>query len=138
MSNNKHYHNYQNYGNRNNKPIEPTTEAVNSVEQEINEQIPAEINEEQAVDVSEEIAEEITEEIAETTEVKAEVTLGVVTGCSRLNVRGAATTDSDPVGVIEDGCEVEIDKEKSTADFYKICTAAGLEGFCMKKFIVIK
>lgn len=138
MSNNKHYHNYQNYGNRNNKPIEHATEEVNAVEQEIDEQIPAEINEEQAVDISGETVEETVDEKAETAEVEEEVTLGVVTGCARLNVREAATTDSDPVGVIEEGCEVEIDKEKSTSDFYKICTAAGLEGFCMKKFIVIK
>jgi len=31
--------------------------------------------------------------------------------------------------------EVEIDELESTDDFYKICTASGVEGYCMKKFI---
>jgi hypothetical protein len=39
--------------------------------------------------------------------------------------------------VIEQGAEVAINKEESTAEFYKVCTASGVEGFCMKKFITV-
>jgi hypothetical protein len=31
-----------------------------------------------------------------------------------------------------------IDEKESTEEFYKVCTAAGIEGFCMKKFIAIQ
>jgi hypothetical protein len=35
------------------------------------------------------------------------------------------------------GASVEVDLEKSTTAFYKITTAGGIEGYCMKEFIAI-
>ena len=64
--------------------------------------------------------------------------LGVVSGCQKLNVREEASTEADIVCEILKDTEVMIDEENSTNDFYKICTGAGVEGFCMKKFITIK
>lgn len=64
--------------------------------------------------------------------------LGVVSGCQKLNVREEASTEADVVCEILKDTEVMIDEENSTNDFYKICTGAGVEGFCMKKFIAIK
>ena len=59
-------------------------------------------------------------------------------GCEKLNVRSDATIDSEPVGVINRDSKVFIYKDESTEEFYKVCTATGLEGYCMKKFISVQ
>lgn len=72
-------------------------------------------------------------------EVKQDVepTIGVVSGCTRLNVREDSESNASIVGTIEAGTELVIDMAKSTDDFYMVITAAGIEGFCMKQFITI-
>ena len=59
-------------------------------------------------------------------------------GCAKLNVRSDATIDSEPVGVIACDSKVFIYEDESTEEFYKVCTATGLEGYCMKKFISVQ
>ena len=59
-------------------------------------------------------------------------------GCEKLNVRSDATVDSEPVGVIARDSKVFIYEDESTEEFYKVCTATGLEGYCMKKFISVQ
>ena len=59
-------------------------------------------------------------------------------GCEKLNVRSDATIDSEPVGVINRDSKVFIYEDESTEEFYKVCTATGLEGYCMKKFISVQ
>lgn len=68
---------------------------------------------------------------------KSEPIEGVV-GCEKLNVRSDATIDSEPVGVIARDSKVFIYEYESTEEFYKVCTATGLEGYCMKKFISVQ
>lgn len=63
---------------------------------------------------------------------------GVVVGCYNLNVRTGPNKDFDVICEIPSESEVEIDESESFEDFYKICTASGVEGFCMKKFIEVK
>lgn len=85
---------------------------------------------------------EVTEPVVieESTEVKEEpkTSFGVVTNCLRLNVRKSPSATAEIEYVIEALTEVSIDLKESTKDFYKVCTSAGVEGFCMKKFIAIK
>ena len=59
-------------------------------------------------------------------------------GCEKLYVRSDATVDSEPVGVINRDSKVFIYEDESTDEFYKVCTATGLEGYCMKKFISVQ
>lgn len=61
--------------------------------------------------------------------------IGRVFGCTSLNVRKAPKTNAVVICTINCHAEVEIDELESTDDFYKICTASGIEGYCMKKFI---
>lgn len=61
-----------------------------------------------------------------------------VVGCEKLYVRSDATVDSDPVGIIDKDTKVFIYEDESTDEFYKVCTATGLEGYCMKKFISVQ
>ena len=61
--------------------------------------------------------------------------IGRVFGCTSLNVRKAPKINAVVICTINCHAEVEIDELESTDDFYKICTASGIEGYCMKKFI---
>lgn len=63
---------------------------------------------------------------------------GRVFNCARLNVREAPKPKANVVCEISCNTEVEIDEDESTDDFYKIRTASGIEGFCMKTFILEK
>ncbi len=62
---------------------------------------------------------------------------GFVSGCEKLNVREEPKKDADIVCVIEKDASVIIDVDDSTDSFYKVCTEAGAEGYCMKNFITI-
>lgn len=78
-----------------------------------------------------------TEEVVveqKTEEVK-EPTYGIVYNCKKLNVRVAPYVDADIECTIDEDSKVIINEAESTEDFYKVCTAAGVEGFCMKDYI---
>ena len=67
-----------------------------------------------------------------------DVKIGFVTNCKKLNVRKEPKIDSDIICEIDYQTELMIDEKKSTEEFYKVFTAVGIEGFCMKKFIAIQ
>lgn len=85
------------------------------------------------LDESTEIAEEQVEEAEEAVEV-----FGVVTDCLKLYIREEPNKESNVVTVVSCLEELQIDMEKSTDDWCAVCTASGLEGFCMKKFVAIR
>lgn len=64
-----------------------------------------------------------------------ETVKGIVTGCSRLNVRAYPSRDAEVVCVLDVMSELEINTSKSTYDWLSVCTATGIEGYCMKKFV---
>lgn len=84
----------------------------------------------------------VKESVLEETEVVCEEkvpVIGVVVNCQKLRVRSEASADADnTIAVLDALSEVTVDEDASTEDFYKVCTAAGMEGFCMKKFIALK
>ena len=63
--------------------------------------------------------------------------IGVV-NCLRLHVFAEPRTDAEIVAKFRYLTEVAIDLDNSTEDFYKICTAIGAEGFCLKEHITLK
>lgn len=63
---------------------------------------------------------------------------GIVSECAMLSIRTMPTSYSDFVAIIPAGTELMLDLENSTEGFFKVCTAAGIEGFCMKKYVKIK
>lgn len=71
-------------------------------------------------------------------ESKAVMTSGVVTECLRLNIRKEPVADAEVVAVVDCLSEVKVDMSTSTDKFYKVCTAAGIEGFCVKKYIALR
>lgn len=84
----------------------------------------------------------IAAEIEEVDELVVEpivsaVAVGKVKGCNMLNIRQKPSATANVVDIIGEGTEVEVELTESTEDFYKICTAAGSEGYCMTKYIEI-
>lgn len=85
------------------------------------------------VEAVEEVIQETIEEVVAPSEPKQ----GVVTDCLKLNVRKEPDSTAEVVCTIDASTTVVISEEESTEEFYKVYTAAGLEGYCMKKFITI-
>lgn len=71
-------------------------------------------------------------------EAVKKTTTGVVTECVRLNIRKTPAPDGEIVAVVDLLTDVVVDLENSTDDFYKISTATGVDGFCMKKYIALR
>lgn len=64
--------------------------------------------------------------------------LGVVARCGKLNVRKAPDLSAEILCEALLKSELTIDLDKSTDEWYSVCTSAGIEGFCMKKFVDLK
>ena len=62
---------------------------------------------------------------------------GVVSNCTKLNLRAEPNSDAEVLCELPCNTEVEVDKAASTEKFYKVCTATGMEGYCMKDYIVV-
>ncbi len=63
---------------------------------------------------------------------------GVVVNCLHLKVYESPDQEGETVTVITALTEVMIDMDASTDDFYKICIAAGIQGYCKKKYIALR
>lgn len=100
----------------------------------------ADVTEEPAAVVEEETLEESVEveEKTETEPEPVEPLIGVVAGCTRLNIREKANTDATVVIVAEADTVLMIEPAESTEDWYKVYTESGIEGFCMKKFVELR
>lgn len=57
--------------------------------------------------------------------------------CARLRVRKEPSTESEVLGEVINDETVKIITSKSTSEFYSVITAKGLEGYCMKSFIIV-
>lgn len=90
------------------------------------------------ITIDELITGESTTEVNHEVENVAETISGVVSGCEKLNMREDSNKESKIITVLTKDAEVKVNLTESTEDFYKVCTASGLEGYCMKKFIVVK
>lgn len=88
--------------------------------------------------VKDEPAKEVVKEVAKAPEAKKPSKVGVVSGCTALRVRKTPNLTAGVVCIIKESTAVVIDEENSTTEFYKVCTEAGVEGYCMKKFITVK
>lgn len=115
-------HNYTQYSKKNENQVAPV------LEEEV-----------KAVDTVVEPVVETEPEIVETkvVEIKPEaVTVtGTVVNCAKLNVRAEANATAEVVCVLNAASEIEINVNKSNAEWFSVCTATGVEGFCMRKFI---
>lgn len=70
--------------------------------------------------------------------MKTEEMLTGVVNCLRLHIHAEPDENSEIVCKVRYLTEVMIDPVNSTKDFYKIYTAIGAEGFCLKEHVTIK
>lgn len=76
---------------------------------------------------------ELVDETVET--VSVDIVEGVVVGCARLNVRAEPDIDAEIVSVLNAQSEMQINVSKSTDEWFHVCTASGIEGYCMRKYV---
>jgi hypothetical protein len=76
--------------------------------------------------------------VTETHDESEEIKIGLVSNCKKLNIREKPTVESPVICEVDYQAELMIDENESTEEFYKVFTVAGIEGFCMKKFITIQ
>lgn len=63
---------------------------------------------------------------------------GVVDTFGDAIVRDKPSVFGDMVCLLKNGTVVEIDEKASTKDFYSVCTSAGVEGYCLKMYLMIE
>lgn len=131
------HHNYRNYR----QMVNPVDEAVPVEVKEDVAEVIAEAIANEEVDVDECAAcdpVEVVEELPTIEEDGNEPLVGVVSGCSKLNIRAAASKEADVVTVVDEGTVVMIDYPvDQNSDWFKVYTEAGVEGFCMKQFVTV-
>lgn len=134
---------YSKYSNKHNKP-ESNIEIQNGVSNEMNlvEEVAEVVVDEVAVNevAVNEVADNdvvVSDVVEETKAVEPKIKFGVVVDCARLNVRSRPSANADVICVLEKDTEIEVCADANVT-FYKICTAAGVDGFCMKKFIKVR
>lgn len=74
------------------------------------------------------------EETVETVALPETVT-GTVINCTKLNVRAEPDAKSDVLCVLDVKSEIKIDVDKSSDKWFRVCTATGIEGYCMRQYI---
>lgn len=67
---------------------------------------------------------------------RAEV-IGTVTGCDLLSLYESPDPEAAVLTELPAKGEILVDLDHSTASYYKICNAAGIEGFCKRQFVSI-
>lgn len=77
-------------------------------------------------------------EIVSKPEPEPKTVEGIVVGCTKLNVRAYPSINSDVVTVINVNDKVTIYPAASNKEWFKVLTADGDRGFCMRKFVDVK
>lgn len=86
---------------------------------------------EEPVEVS--LEDSVEEEIA----VEIPSIVGKVVNCTKLAVRKSPVPGAEMIATLNVSATVMIDVEKSTSNYFKVCTEAGVEGFCSKDYIAV-
>ena len=75
--------------------------------------------------------------VAPVDEPEVKLLKGVVNNCTKLNLRAEPSSDAEILCELACSIEVEVDETASIDKFYKVYTATGMEGYCMKDYIVV-
>lgn len=124
-------HNYNNYY----KKFENNKNEVKEPEQATPEITP------EATATAPEITPAVTPEVsnvpetATTTNTEPEVKNGIVSNCVKLNVREKPVAGSRVVTIIDVNTKLTVTTDESFGIFYKVCTASGVEGYCVKDYV---
>ena len=129
--------NYTNYSKMTMPELVEEVEAtVGLVETEEVKELTEDIKAQPALTI-EEIAENAAATEPEEVTPPAEPKSGVVTA-NKLNIRKLPAPTAEVVTIVEKDTTLMIDPEYETVEWYKVYTPAGIEGYCMKKFVKVK
>lgn len=99
-------------------------------------QAPEEVKEPEVTPV---VAPEVKSEpepAAENTKAETPVyTPAIVSRCKKLNVRKTPNPNAEIVAVLNVNTTLNVEMANSTTKYYKVYTAAGVEGFCVREFV---
>lgn len=115
------------FNKRNEEPVVETTEEYTQLTLDDLENLS--VDPEEVVDVENNEPTVVDEEIS--TEPNA-----VISGCPKLNIRKSNSTDAEILTVLDEG--TELFAAETDAEWMVVITAAGIEGYAMKKFIKMK
>ena len=123
-------HNYSQYSNNKKNNYKPVNKPV--VEQK-----PVAEVEPEVIPVLDPVITPVINPVVETVETVTvpETVKGVVVNCAKLNVREKPNTDAEVVCVLNAQSEIEIVVAKSTNKWFYVCTATGVEGYCMRQYV---
>lgn len=134
-------HNYSQYANKKtNKPaapVKPVPEVKMVVEPAETTRVREAIETTRVREITEPIKPieiNLVQETVETVTLPKTVE-GVVVDCVKLNVRTEPDINADVVSVLDVMSELKIDASKSNDEWFKVSTATGVEGYCMRKFV---
>ena len=122
----------QNY-NKMYKSHQPEAQKVTDQEVETVVEAPAVESTEPVVEVQMAI-----EGVAEPEVIQPVIQYAIVVGCAKLNVREEPSPRAEVVGVIDASNEVVVYDSESFGNYYKVCTASGVEGYCVKDYLELK
>ena len=60
---------------------------------------------------------------------------GAVANCAKLNIREEPRANAAVLTILNVATEIEINPEESDHEWLSICTATGVKGYCMRKFV---
>lgn len=63
---------------------------------------------------------------------------GVVSNCTKLNIRKDPSVHAEILGVVDADSEMKIDMDKSNDKWFYVSTAVGIDGYCMRDFVNAK
>lgn len=127
----------KNYNKMYNKPSAEVKEAIEQ-EAETVVETPVEIPVEPVVEVQMAIEEVAEPEVIVPVEETEEPITAIVVDCAKLNVREEPSPRGAVVAIIDASNEVVICESESFGNYYKVCTAAGIEGYCVKDYLKLK
>lgn len=82
--------------------------------------------------------EEVAEPEVLTPEEPEQPVTAIVVNCAKLNVREEPSPRAEVVAVIDASNEVVVYDSESFGNYYKVCTASGIEGYCVKGYLELK
>lgn len=139
MSNHNYNKYYNKFENKQNRVAEPEQAAPAVTPEAIPEAAPEIVNVIPDVPGVAKVAEVTILEPEVSTEPEApaepEGKNGVVFNCVKLNVREKPVVGSRVVGIIDVDTKLTVTTDESFGIFYKICTASGVEGYCIKDYV---
>ena len=132
----------KNYNKMYNKPSVEVKEAIELEVETVVEapvEIPVEPATEPVTEVWQMAIEGVTEpEVLTPVEEPEQPVVAVVVDCAKLNVREEPSPRGAVIGVIDASNEVVVYDSESFGNYYKVCTASGIEGYCVKDYLKLK